>query len=58
MPHKNLRYIRIASRTEKVCRLACEDNGDMLKYVPKNLLTKELCLIACRNSRYELKYVP
>ncbi|MEK7070221.1 MAG: DUF4116 domain-containing protein, partial [Patescibacteria group bacterium] len=48
----------IEDKTPELCRLAVENDGYALKYVPQEMKTPELCRLAVENYGYALKYVP
>jgi hypothetical protein len=51
-----LRYLQEEKRNEKLCRLAVENNGRTLEFVPDRFKTKELMFIAVRQDKRSLKY--
>ena len=53
-----LEYIPENKRTNKICKIAVQQNGDALYYVPNDKKTDELCEIAVQQYGQALQYIP
>jgi hypothetical protein len=43
---------------EEICKLAVCNNGNNLKFVPKNIINKEICKLSCMKNGLSIKFVP
>ena len=52
-----LKVVRKNLQTEKICKLAVQQNGYALIYVSYDLQTEEICKLAVQQNGYHLQYV-
>ena len=53
-----LQYVPDKLKTEKLCKVAVEQDGEALQFVPEKLRTEKLCKVAVGKNGDALMYVP